>query len=168
MRIEITVPIPRKLNLEQALAHATNIFKNFRDRGWEIRDTWMLSLSKPRELSFIVERVANKPGPIEEPRELTDEEVEEYKQRFAKAMKGANIKPLWIGDEAPTFHRKPLAPLYERANKLKIFYQFLPSAQREQLEAGKLSIFYNDTVWQINSNPPFFAENIRTQAQRDV
>lgn len=164
MRIETTVPIPRKLNLEQALAYAADVFEGFRDKGWEVCDTWMLSLSKPRELSFIVERVVN------EPQELTDEEVEEYKQRFIKAMKGANIKPHYVEDEAKAFHRKPLGSLYEKANKLKIFYQFLPSAQREQLEAGKLSIFYNlaDVAWQINSDPPFFAENIRTQAQRDV
>lgn len=60
--IEVTIPVPRALDVATALSWAADRFDTFIARGWRVRDTWVLELGlagvRGREgrLVFVVDR----------------------------------------------------------------------------------------------------------------
>ena len=45
--IEVTIPVPRAYTLSQALTWAAGQFDLFRERGWQVRNAWVLELGQP-------------------------------------------------------------------------------------------------------------------------
>lgn len=60
MRILVSMPVPRNHTLPRALDWTADVFAEFLDRGWSVRDEWTLTLGSSRwrsgTLAFTCER----------------------------------------------------------------------------------------------------------------
>lgn len=106
MQVEMTVPVPRGCDMAEALDWCADVFEEFGERGWVVRESFVLKLGTTwtqGELLFIAERADvtsfDVPGGvIATPHPLAAEEIVKIKERFERATNG---RPVLLRDSFP-------------------------------------------------------------------
>lgn len=165
MKVELSIPVPRGYDYTQAMDWAADVFAEFIDRGWKIREYFTVEVGRGGKLTFIAERAAEplaklppdvdvtivpderargfadgEPGNVVKlDRDLSDEEMSEVKRRFVDAL----AKP---PTSVPSVDVTPSA----EGLALLRYFEGLSNETRDRILHGPMALYHARNGWYVS------------------